>query len=544
MKLNKKSIMMSFLAGGLVLGIATPNIIKANEMEEMKIEDVEETIIDETLEDNQIVETELRTSDKVASFAVSDSAFPESSKPLHDAILSEYPAIDTDADGSISQGEASSWSGRVISLGGKGITGTLDGIEHFTGVMYLSLGTNQLSGAIPSKIGNMSSLVELTLNNNNLSGEIPDSLSNLSALQNLQLYNNNLTGSLPNFTNAVALKSLSVNNNNLSGEVPNGIYSLPNLEQLNLHNNPNLTGDITSGFALNSKMVFLAVFHTSTTQEKPSVTNSSFVFLFDPLNHNQSDLGEGIDQDAIDMLKEEIEKYIALHNPQPGSAHGELLEQIETEVDIAEKLIVLNPKVEGLFDENGKVKDEVKQEDINDIQDLIEELVEGPAKDRLQEKLNEAQKQLEERDFVVLEHFKTFTGTGTVHTTIDAPIEKFNAVYIDGALLSPDYYTVSSGSTVVTLNETYLKTLTNNTYDVEIEFLSGAKIKSPLTVNVTPNASTDNPSTKPSVTGGDTVDKVAVSTGDTSNLFTSYTMLGVSLLGLVLVVNKKKAKNN
>ena len=61
----------------------------------------------------------------------------------------------------------------------------------------LHLGGNQLSGEIPSELGNLANLIELGLSQNQLSGEIPRQLGNLANLGNLELHENQLSGCVP-----------------------------------------------------------------------------------------------------------------------------------------------------------------------------------------------------------------------------------------------------------------------------------------------------------------------------------------------------------
>ncbi|HET7115445.1 MAG TPA: leucine-rich repeat domain-containing protein, partial [Hanamia sp.] len=67
---------------------------------------------------------------------------------------------------------------------------TLDGNNR---VKFLSLVSNQLTGSLPSSIGNLTNLQELELGSNQLSGSIPSSLGNLPNLQYLDLANNLFT---------------------------------------------------------------------------------------------------------------------------------------------------------------------------------------------------------------------------------------------------------------------------------------------------------------------------------------------------------------
>ncbi len=68
---------------------------------------------------------------------------------------------------------------------------------NLSGLHYLFLYSNQLSGLIPSEFGNLSSLQELLLGINQLSGVIPAAIGNLSSLRILHLSSNQLSGSIP-----------------------------------------------------------------------------------------------------------------------------------------------------------------------------------------------------------------------------------------------------------------------------------------------------------------------------------------------------------
>lgn len=79
--------------------------------------------------------------------------------------------------------------------------------------------------------------------------------------------------------------------------------------------------------------------------------------------------------------------------------------------------------------------------------------------------------------------FGTFTGSGNLTGKVDAPFEKFEKLLIDGKKVDSSNYTVAEGSTVITLNEAYLKTLANGTYTATAQFTDG-KASTALTVNV------------------------------------------------------------
>ena len=61
----------------------------------------------------------------------------------------------------------------------------------------MNLAGNDLSGALPSNLGDLRRLTELDISNNELTGAIPSSLGNISNLRALRLDGNRLTGSIP-----------------------------------------------------------------------------------------------------------------------------------------------------------------------------------------------------------------------------------------------------------------------------------------------------------------------------------------------------------
>ena len=137
-----------------------------------------------------------------------------------------------------------------------GVTTTLDGR-----VIDLSLDGNQLSGAIPSKLSDLTNLEMLNLGDNQLTGEIPSKLGNLSDLQVLNLRDNQLTGEIPaELGNLTDLRELYISHRShrlhisssswcgdsrgqLVGEIPAELGNLANLRTLDLRCNQ-LSGNI------------------------------------------------------------------------------------------------------------------------------------------------------------------------------------------------------------------------------------------------------------------------------------------------------------
>lgn len=138
-------------------------------------------------------------------------------------------------------------------------------------VTELNLFFNQLSGSIPSQIGNLSKLKVLKLWANDLSGQIPSSIGNLTNLEELVLSSNDLTGTIPNTIGDLTnLRELRLNSNNLSGSIPSQINSLYNLTVLNLDNN-SFSGSIPPAFGGLVNLELLSLSNNSLTGNIPAV---------------------------------------------------------------------------------------------------------------------------------------------------------------------------------------------------------------------------------------------------------------------------------
>ncbi len=134
---------------------------------------------------------------------------------------------------------------RSLFLGGNRLSGALPPqIGNLTALQFFDLGGNQLSSPIPPEIGNLTALRSLHLNYNQLSGPIPPEIGNLTALTWLSMSGNQLSGALPpEIGNLAALQSLYLDSNQLSGAIPPELCNLTALRNLNLSTNQ-LSGPI------------------------------------------------------------------------------------------------------------------------------------------------------------------------------------------------------------------------------------------------------------------------------------------------------------
>lgn len=111
-------------------------------------------------------------------------------------------------------------------------------IGDLDNLSLLALSENQLSGSIPSEIGRLSSLNYLYLFDNRLTGYIPPEIGNIPFLLDLELNNNSITGIIPpEIGNLTFVSDINISNNLITGMIPPEIDNLVNLGALNMQNN-------------------------------------------------------------------------------------------------------------------------------------------------------------------------------------------------------------------------------------------------------------------------------------------------------------------
>ena len=119
------------------------------------------------------------------------------------------------------------------------IDGTLEGMHWLANLSsYMYLDTNEIGGAIPPEIGNLSSVTRLRLYGNALESSIPSELGNMGAVTQMYLQDNQLNGVIPpGLGNLGNVTHMQLHDNELSGEPPAELGNLSNLVQLYLYNN-------------------------------------------------------------------------------------------------------------------------------------------------------------------------------------------------------------------------------------------------------------------------------------------------------------------
>ena len=189
-----------------------------------------------------------------------DNCAPEDSAEDRAVLVELYNATDganwTDNTNWLSDEPMREWHGVVTDDEGR--------------VAELSLDDNQLTGEIPTELGNLSNLTTLILNGNQLTKGIPTELGNLSNMKWLYLHRNQLTGEIPTeLGNLSSLTRLSLSINQLTGEIPTALGDLSNLTHLLLDFNQ-LNGEIPAELGDLSNLQLLLLSSNRLTGEIPA----------------------------------------------------------------------------------------------------------------------------------------------------------------------------------------------------------------------------------------------------------------------------------
>ncbi|GAU38514.1 hypothetical protein TSUD_396310 [Trifolium subterraneum] len=118
----------------------------------------------------------------------------------------------------------------------------------------INLSSNKLSGVIPNSFGHLSTLVWLHLNNNSFHGEFPSFLKNLKQLLILDIGDNQMSGTIPSWIGDIfsLMRILRLSQNKFQGNIPSQLCKLSTLHILDFSNNmlmgsiPHCIGNLTS----------------------------------------------------------------------------------------------------------------------------------------------------------------------------------------------------------------------------------------------------------------------------------------------------------
>jgi Leucine-rich repeat (LRR) protein len=199
---------------------------------------------------------------------------------------------------------------RILHLLGNGLEGSLLDLSEDSVLSVLALGSNQLTGTIPSELARCESMGNLILSSNSFSGPIPSELGLLVNNRQLDLQYNNLRSAIPTELAALTvLQLLFLANNQLSGEVP--LFS-SSVVDMDLSNNY-LHGNIDTIFVNCSRLRTLNLATNWLSGSLPdaiadcralqslTLSDNSFVGPIDILKQNASRHFEALQSIALDI---------------------------------------------------------------------------------------------------------------------------------------------------------------------------------------------------------------------------------------------------
>ena len=212
---------------------------------------------------------------------------------LSDKPLGEWHGVTTDSDGRV----------RRLYLQDNQLSGEVPSeLGNLSNLEWLWLQRNQLSG-VPSELGSLSNLESLDLSGNQLSG-VPPELGSLSNLESLDLSGNQLSGVPPELGNLSNLTHLYLSDNQLSGEVPSELGNLSNLTHLYLQDNQ-LSGEVSSELGSLSNLEWLWLQRNQLSGVPPelgSLSNLERLNLSDnQLSGVPSELGSLSNLESLDL---------------------------------------------------------------------------------------------------------------------------------------------------------------------------------------------------------------------------------------------------
>ena len=158
-----------------------------------------------------------------------------------------------------------------LSLPDNNLSGSLPTVlGDLTHLRWLVLDENDLTGPIPPELADLEQLEWLVLNDNNLTGPVPPELEKLSRLTILDLTRNSLGGTIPAELGALPrLDSLLLGGNELSGPIPVELGDLGPVRKLRLDRNQ-LSGTVPPELGKLTNLTYLSVTRNELTGPIPA----------------------------------------------------------------------------------------------------------------------------------------------------------------------------------------------------------------------------------------------------------------------------------
>ncbi|MBR3405721.1 MAG: hypothetical protein IKG92_02310 [Bacteroidales bacterium] len=198
-------------------------------------------------------------------YAIADGAnWKESRRWDFEKPISEWPGIKLDEDGrviecSITNGTVTTveWeipeelstltALKTLQIVGSKLKGEIPAFFYdMTTLEVVRLNTNDLTGSLSEKLGQLTNLTDLYLNGNKqFSGNIPSAIGQLKKLVSINVAQTAVGGPIPqSLTGCESLKNFMAYSAGFTGEIPDFWDQLPTIGVLQLYDNPGLEGPI------------------------------------------------------------------------------------------------------------------------------------------------------------------------------------------------------------------------------------------------------------------------------------------------------------
>ncbi|KAL2341824.1 hypothetical protein Fmac_009764 [Flemingia macrophylla] len=189
---------------------------------------------------------------------------------------------------------------KSLALVGCGFSGPIpDSIGSLTRLTFLALNSNNFSGSIPRSLGNLSNIDWLDLAENQLEGTIPVSddqgrpgLDLLLKANHFHMGSNKISGTIPSklFSSSMRLRHLLFDHNQLEGSIPTSISSVSSLEVVRFDGNQ-LTGGLPSNFNKLEALSELYVAHNKMNGSLPDLTGMNSLTYVDMSSNSFNSTG-------------------------------------------------------------------------------------------------------------------------------------------------------------------------------------------------------------------------------------------------------------
>ncbi|XP_011039082.1 PREDICTED: receptor-like protein 12 [Populus euphratica] len=200
-----------------------------------------------------------------------------------------------------------------LYLDGNNFTGQISGFPppNWIHLSALDISNNQLSGMLPTWMGNVSYPQAIDLSRNHFEGPIPRDFCDLGNLKYLDMSENYLFGSVPSCFSPSTIKHVHLSKNQLSGPLTNAFYNSSSLVTLDLNYN-NFMGPISNWFGNLSVLSVLLLKANHFAGEFP--TRLCLLEHLSILDVSQNKLS-GLLPSCIENypFKQNLEKAVAVH---------------------------------------------------------------------------------------------------------------------------------------------------------------------------------------------------------------------------------------